>query len=121
MSVEFFEGSAGTGKTTKLMSALQERLSSVPLGDGQDVLALTFMHGSRHRLASRLGTVPLARKRHECMTIDSFAWHLICRWRGLLAGDQNGTFDVARCSFDERCAAAARLLGHENVRRWVCR
>ncbi len=121
MSVEFFEGGAGTGKTTKLMSTLQQRLEAVQLSDSQNVLALTFMHGSRHRLASRLRSVPLARQRHECKTIDSFAWHLVCRWRGALATEQNGHVDLTQWSFDERCAAAARLLEQENVRQWVCR
>lgn len=121
MSIECFEGGAGTGKTTSLMASLQSRLETVPLTDGQGVLALTFMHGSRHRLANRLRRVPLARANHECMTIDSFAWHLVCRWRGVLAVAQNGTCDVARWSFDERCEAATRLLALDNVRSWVCR
>ena len=121
MSVEFYEGAAGTGKTTSLMTSLLRRLETVPLTEGQDVLALTFMHGSRHRLANRLRHVSVVHQRHECLTIDSFAWHLVCRWRGVLAEGQNGACDLGGWTFDERCGAAARLLAQENVRRWVCR
>jgi hypothetical protein len=121
MSVEYFEGGAGTGKTTKLMAALQQRLEATPLADGQSILALTFMHGSRQRLGARLVGMPLIRHRHECMTIDSFAWQLVCRWRGALAAEPYGTSNVAQWSFEERCQAAARLLAHMHIQAWVCR
>jgi hypothetical protein len=50
MSIHAFTGGAGCGKTHQLMALLDEHLLKHPLGDGQKVLALTFMHGSRRRL-----------------------------------------------------------------------
>lgn len=52
---------------------------------GQRVLALTFMHGARRRLADRLRTVSGLLGRVECCTVDSFAWRIYRRWRGLAA------------------------------------
>jgi hypothetical protein len=65
------------------MAMLAERLESHPLNDGQRVLALTFMHGSRRRLSERLRSVANLRGRVECCTIDAFAWRIYRRWRGL--------------------------------------
>ncbi len=121
MSIECYEGGAGTGKTHSLIVALERRLTTTPLEDGQSVLAITFMHGSRHRLASRLRALRAARGRHECMTIDSLAWHLVCRWRGLLAAIGTDVRNLPGWSFDQRCEGAASLLANGSVRRWFCR
>lgn len=43
MSIFYFEGAAGTGKTTKLIKSLKDDLLENPLADGEAVLALTFM------------------------------------------------------------------------------
>jgi superfamily I DNA/RNA helicase len=83
MSTKGFTGGAGTGKTTSLLRELDAHLATNPLADGQRVLALTFMHGSRHRLAERLAKSS-ARRHFECMTLDRFAWDICRRWRSRL-------------------------------------
>jgi hypothetical protein len=49
MPVQGFEGPAGSGKTYRLMKAVEKRISSIPLELHQRVLAITFMHGARRR------------------------------------------------------------------------
>lgn len=117
MTIQAVEGGAGCGKTTRLMAILAERLEDQPLDDGQRVLALTFMHGSRRRLSERLSSVANLRGRVECCTIDAFAWRLYRRWRGLA-----GALDIAPATegeFDRVCEAAGLLLEHPQVRAWV--
>ena len=46
MSLRFFEGPAGSGKTTRLFQELVSTLSTRPLAENERVLALTKMHGS---------------------------------------------------------------------------
>lgn len=118
MSVESFEGGAGTGKTHSLMTAIEQRLRATPLEEDQRVLAVTFMHGSRQRLTARMRRIASLRGRFDCMTIDSLAWHLVCRWRGLLAASPTS---LGAWIFDQRCEAAASLLTRTNVRRWLSR
>lgn len=118
LSVEAFEGAAGTGKTHSLMVAMEQRLQDIPLDEGQRVLALTFMHGSRQRLTARMRCLVSLQGHFDCMTIDSLAWHLACRWRGLLAADP---LSLRAWNFDQRCEAAASLLRRTNVRRWLSR
>ncbi len=118
MSVESFEGGAGTGKTHSLMTAVEQRLHATPLEEGQRVLAVTFMHGSRQRLTARMRRIASLRGRFDCMTIDSLAWHLVCRWRGLLAANPTS---LGAWTFDQRCEAAASLLRRTSVRRWLSR
>jgi superfamily I DNA/RNA helicase len=117
MSIHAFTGGAGCGKTHQLMARLAEHLREYPLCDGQKVLALTFMHGSRRRLDERLAAAALPGRRYECETIDSFAWRIAHRWQSLLGslgipapavGDYAGT-----------CAAAAALLAEHGVANWV--
>lgn len=118
MSLHAFSGGAGCGKTHQLMAQLAEHLREQPLREGQKVMALTFMHGSRRRLDERL-SAKLPGRAYECSTIDSFAGRIACRWQSLLSvlgiavpevGDYAGT-----------CAAAAALLAQEGVSAWVAR
>ncbi len=99
------------------MEMLAETLAAHPLADGQRVLALTFMHGARHRLADRLRTVPGLAGRVKCCTVDSFAWRIYRRWRGLATAlaipNQNEN------NFDEVCDAAGLLLEQPQVRNWT--
>lgn len=111
------EGGAGCGKTFQLMAALEDELNERPLASGQRVLALTFMHGAKHRLHERLRDVPGLGGRFECMTVDSFAWRLIRRWRGLAASI--GVPPLRDDQYDELCEAAARLLEQPEVIKWV--
>lgn len=96
---------------------LAERLETHPLADGQRVLALTFMHGSRRRLSERLRSVDNLRGRVECCTIDAFAWRIYLRWRGLA-----GALAIAPATegeFDRVCDAAGFLLEQPQVCAWV--
>ncbi len=116
MSVEFIEGGAGTGKTTMVVERLGQRLAATPLGEHQRILALTKMHGSRRRVRERLHGVVGLKGRFESVTIDSFAWRVIMRWRSLarvlVPGDLPSEFDA-------RCDLAGRLLEEPSVQKWV--
>jgi len=117
VTIQAVEGGAGCGKTHRLMAMLAERLETHPLDDGQRVLALTFMHGSRRRLSERLRSVANLRGRVECCTIDAFAWHIYRRWRGLA-----GALAIAPATegdFDRVCDAAGLLLEQSQVCGWV--
>lgn len=112
-----FTGVAGCGKTYQLMHRLCARLREKPLENGQRVLALTFMHGSRKRLDARLIAEDLSGAKFECTVIDRFAARIIHRWRDLVQAKALGPFDDE--DFDGRCGAAAVLLGEAVVRDWV--
>ena len=119
MSIHAFTGGAGCGKTHQLMARLDEHLLEHPLGEGQKVLALTFMHGSRRRLDERLASAAIPNRAYECATIDFFAWRIAHRWQSLLGAlgiDAPAVGDYAGI-----CAAAAALLGQEGVAGWVAR
>lgn len=119
MSISGFMGGAGTGKTTSLLLKLEEHLAAQPLGPGQRVLALTFMHGSRHRLAERLAKSS-ARRHCECMTLDRFAWELCRRWRSRLRA--NGGFiqlELEAPNYDATCETAGKLLASSEVAKWI--
>lgn len=99
------------------MAMLAECLETHPLDDGQRVLALTFMHGSRRRLSERLRSVDKLRGRVECCTIDAFAWRIYRRWRGFA-----GALAIApatEAEFDRVCEAAGFLLEQPQVCAWV--
>ncbi|SHG79652.1 ATP-binding domain-containing protein [Bradyrhizobium erythrophlei] len=117
MSLIAFTGPAGMGKTFQLMRREESTLVSAPLTDGQKVLALTFMHGSRRRLDDRLRRVPGLRGRFSCMTIDRFAWELCTRWRSLRRVE--GLPELAEDQYDATCDAAGALMEKLSVRKWV--
>ena len=116
MSTIALLGAAGTGKTTRLMTELEAHLASAPLEAERRVLALTRMHGSRHRLNERLGETS-ARKRFDCTTFDRFAWELAGRWRSLLR--EAGTSEPTAFDYDGTCDAGARVLGNDAAAKWV--
>lgn len=119
MSLRVVTGAAGTGKTTRLLALVDSWLAQHSLGDGQRVLALTFMHGSRIRLSDRLrGSA--ARGRFDCVTFDGFARELCTRWRTRLLslgiaipGDDDPSV------YETICDGAAKLLDDPLVARWV--
>ncbi len=111
------EGGAGCGKTHELMAALSRVLERAPLAPGQRVLALTFMQGAKHRLHERLRGLQGLAGRAECATIDSFAWRLVRRWRGLLT--MLGVGAIHEEDYDAQCAAAGVLLERPEVASWV--
>lgn len=117
MSLVAFTGAAGMGKTFQLMRRLESTLEAFPLSDGQKVLALTFMHGSRRRLDDRLRKLAGLRGRFSCMTIDRFAWELCTRWRSLRRAE--GLPELAEEHYDATCDAAGALMETGGVRRWV--
>ena len=111
MSTKGFKGGAGTGKTTSLLRELDAHLAAHPLALGQRVLALTFMHGSRHRLAERLAKSS-ARRHFECMTLDRFAWDICRRWRSRLrTGGGLVPLNLDAPDYDATCEAGGRWIG----------
>jgi hypothetical protein len=114
--VIYFEGAAGTGKTTNMLQELLRQLAQNPLDDFQKVLALSYMHGARLRLLERLSLFPELKNKHRVCTIDSFAWHLANRWRTLaLKYGWNGQ----NSCYDRTCEVAADLLKQDIVLSWV--
>lgn len=117
MTVRAFTGGAGCGKTYQLMQSLRAHLETTPLKDGQKVLALTFMHGSRRRLEERLAQLQSLRGRTDCSTIDSFAWRLVRRWLSLAAA--LGFADIEPDQYERVCDAAGAILQVKEVCGWV--
>lgn len=117
MSVFAVEGAAGCGKTVRLMSTVGETLATTPLQEGQRVLALTFMHGARRRLNEKLRTIGGLAGRIECLTVDSFAQHLVRRWRGLARA--LGVPSMQADDYEAQCNAAGLLLERPEVAGWV--
>jgi superfamily I DNA/RNA helicase len=122
MTLEFFEGAAGTGKTHNLVGRAAELVRDGVLGEDHRVLALTFMNGARHRLQARLGQNVLFRRRFDCQTFDVFSRTLAARRRSLLS-DNAATLQRAADlnEFDGPCYLAATLLETPAVQRWVAR
>lgn len=117
MSIHFFSGGAGCGKTHRLMFTLIETLNASPLQTGQQVLALTFMHGSRRRLDDRLSALGQLARKYECVVLDSFALKIVTRWRSLLS--EVGIVPPRADAYDEVCEAASSLLSYDFVAKWV--
>ncbi len=120
MSLAAFDGAAGCGKTYAIMEQLASELTKAPLLSSQRVLALTYMHGARHRLDEQLEKIEHLHGRYEASTLDSFAWTICRRWQSRLGeyGLSIPSLDVPN-AFDDVCALAARLLEDGDVRKWV--
>jgi hypothetical protein len=99
------------------MKALAEYLQATPLADGQKVLALTYMHGSRRRLQGQLESINGLAGRFECVVLDSIARRIVLRWQALLA--QKGFEVPVVGDFNRICDAASLLLQEEIVGRWM--
>lgn len=117
MKIIAYEGPAGTGKTTKLIQSLESLLTGEPLRDGQRVLALTFMHGSRRRLNDRLSKLTILRGRFECNTFDSFALMVCKRWRSLV--NRMGLPLPGEGEFDKTCDCCGALLEQASAQTWI--
>jgi hypothetical protein len=98
------------------MEALEARLRDRQLKDGERILAITRMHGARHRLEERLAR-GAAHGLFDCITMDRMAWMLASRWRDRLA--ELGEKPTRELEFDETCRLAALLLRQADVQRWV--
>ncbi len=120
MTLDFFEGAAGTGKTHNLVGRACELVQGGVLGEHRRVLALTFMNGARRRLQARLGQNVLFRRRFECQTFDVFARTLAGRRRSLLSGNAAALAQSAALNeFDGPCFLASTLLETRAVQQWV--
>jgi UvrD-like helicase C-terminal domain/AAA domain len=120
LSLEYFEGPAGCGKTYQLVEALKVFLASHPLGEDQAILGLTYMHGSRRRMHSRLTKLAALRGRFLASTVDSLARSIVWRWR-TLARDIQPQLDLSGVvDFDMVCNVAANLLCRQSVFGWFC-
>lgn len=117
MSLILFEGVAGTGKTTELIKAVQKHISAHPLIEGQRILALTKMHGSRKRMETKLSNSKGLTRFADCVTIDSFARNLVRRWKGLLKTQLSNL--PADGDFEKISSAAGHLLTQIIVGNWV--
>ena len=117
MTVTAYSGPAGTGKTHCLMEQVKGEVRTRPLEANERVLALTFMHGSRRRLDSRLREIAEIKGRHRAITLDSLAWRLCKRWRTLAAS--LSVQIPSEADFDATCALAAVLLSRPDVASWV--
>jgi superfamily I DNA/RNA helicase len=84
-SVVVYTGQAGTGKTFSLIAYLVEAIPKREWLNFETILALTFMHGSRKRLESKLKFIRTDFKiKTACSTIDSFAVSIVNRFRSYL-------------------------------------
>jgi superfamily I DNA/RNA helicase len=120
MTLDFFEGAAGTGKTHSLVDRASEHVHEGLLGEDRRVLALTFMNGARRRLEARLGDSALFRRRFQCQTFDVFARTVAARRKSLLSGNLAAILKAATLNeFDGPCFLASQLLEMTPVQRWV--
>jgi len=128
--VVVYTGQAGTGKTTSLMSYLSEEIPKREWQKFETILALTFMHGSRKRLESKLLFIKKDFKlRAACSTIDSFALTLINRFRPYLgiskpisvnfdSTNTENLFEI-QLSLESIHKYANELFAFESVRKFV--
>jgi AAA domain len=120
MTLDFFEGAAGTGKTYNLVGRASEVVREGLLGDERRVLALTFMNGARRRLEARLGQSVIFRRRFHCQTFDVFARTVAARRKSLLSRDLVARMEGANLNeFDGPCFLAGGLLEMAPVQQWV--
>ena len=130
--IRAFLGPAGSGKTFALMEEVKRIYQQDSLHPTQAILAITFMHGSRRRLAERLHEFARKGFSTQCDTIDSFCLQVVNRFRRYvgrtkpIAVDPNLTGDSWHESerdwittFTAIRLAATQLLKTEGVRSSV--
>ncbi|CAG5074672.1 hypothetical protein DYBT9623_05359 [Dyadobacter sp. CECT 9623] len=116
MNVTAFEGPAGCGKTFTLIQRLEQKIEQVPMSPNQKILALTYMHGSRKRLSTKLSGINSLRGRFDCLTVDSLAAFICRRWGTL---QRNLNLGVATDDdYDGQCSNASELLARPDVQAW---
>jgi UvrD-like helicase C-terminal domain len=101
------------------MEALKAHLTDRPLIEGEAVLGLTYMHGSRRRMHNRLASVSALRGRFIACTVDSLARQLVCRWRTMAKNLEPGLDLGGSADFGGICRAAALLLRRDSVSGWL--
>jgi len=119
LSLEYFEGSAGSGKTYQVIEALKTVLAGRPLLDGEAVLGLTYMHGSRRRMHNRLAQVSALQGRFLACTIDSLARRVVSRWRTIARQIDPQLDLVASLDFKNICRVAALVTARGIVSSWL--
>lgn len=90
------------------------------LGEGQRMLALTFMNGARRRLTENLNAEASFRRKFDCLTFDSFA-QTLARRRNTKLTDKMRQQAENLGQFHGTCYLACQLLQDAEVRRWVAR
>lgn len=117
MSLKAYSGGAGCGKTYSVVNEVKQYLGEHPFQLNQRLLALTFMHGARHRLNHQLSSIAEIRGRFEAMTIDSFAFQICTRWsrRITLSGREIPQSN----DFEGMCDTANFLLSSVDIQHWV--
>ena len=111
MSLEYFEGPAGSGKTYNLNHALKRLLTSRPLLADEAVLGITYLHGSRRRMHATLGKLVLVQGRFYACTVDSLVRSVVFRWRSLGKEiDPNLDVTCTTPDFKTFCRVGAALL-----------
>jgi len=118
VAITFYEGAAGTGKTSRLFEELERRIKVEPLEEPQRILVFSRMHGARRRLLQQLKSSAQLVGRFECGTIDSFALRLVRRWRHLLRVAGQEVIEPAPSTFSAICEQAAFLLNRSRVADW---
>lgn len=84
MNIAGFIGQAGTGKTTRIIQELESTIDTVQWTERNSILAITFMHGSKRRLASKLRIFERKGIQVECQTIDGMCLRIVQRYRRYL-------------------------------------
>jgi hypothetical protein len=122
LSLEYFEGPAGSGKTYNLIRSLEARLASRPLGQQEAVLGITYMHGSRRRMHTTLAKVAAVKGRFHACTVDSLVRTVVFRWRSL-GKEIDPKLDVSGAApdFKRICQVGAALLEKPLVAEWLAR
>jgi len=62
-----------------MVAHARQLIANGALGEGQRMLALTFMNGARRRLTESLNAEASFRRKFDCLTFDSFAQTLVRR------------------------------------------
>ena len=120
MTFDFFEGPAGSGKTFSMVAHARQLVENDLLGEGQRMLALTFMNGARRRLTASLSAEASFRRKFDCLTFDSFA-QTLTRRRSAKLTDVMRQQAVELGQFNGPCFLASELLRDAEVRSWVAR
>lgn len=120
MTFDFFEGPAGSGKTFSMVAHARQLIENDALGEGQRMLALTFMNGARRRLTLSLNAEASFRQKFDCLTFDSFAQTLVRRRSAKLTEEMRQQAEELD-QFKKTCLMAGELLKDAEVRRWVAR
>lgn len=103
-----------------MVAHARQLIENDALGEGQRMLALTFMNGARRRLTESLNTEASFKRKFDCLTFDSFAQTLAKRRSAKLTDEMRQKAEELG-QFDGPCFLAGELLQDAEVRRWVAR